>query len=106
MVYPGTAKLVLHHLELTHTEEIPKGMVKLVFQLKNSLSKDQHLAKVSCQRPVLTVHNKHGSLLFLVYFFLSLEIMGRGEEIERQKEESNSVVKHTSIFRNCKFKMT
>lgn len=47
VVYPGTAKLALHHLELTCTEEIPKGMVKLVFQLKSSLSKDQHLAQVS-----------------------------------------------------------
>lgn len=49
----------------THTEEIPKGTVKLVFQLQNSLSKDQHLAKVTCQGSMFNVHDKHDTQLFL-----------------------------------------
>jgi len=53
-----------------------------------------------------TVHNKHGSLLFLAYFLLSLEIIWEEkQQIERRTEGRNNVVKNTGIFRNCKFKM-
>lgn len=75
LVYKELLSLLFTIWRFTHAEEIPKGMVKLVFQLQNSLHKDQHLAKVSCQRPMLTVHNKYGSLLFLVCFLLKLELI-------------------------------